>query len=172
MTAYSNLSHTQVGMVFAASVTTTLINEFKVEAIIFTGVAGWLPTQYTHTQLQQSYYMHWPRTLGQCSPTKGLCNDQDQPFPTAKLACNPEPHAFAGGLKAGQHIGDVVLGKDVVNYEFDCRSFTLPFDPDYKYQLGAHLPRNWPAHSTSCHLAPSSIPYQRRGAPLPKVAVL
>ena len=71
-------------MVFAASVATTLINDFKVQAIVFTGVAG--------------------------------------------------------GLKPGQKIGDIVLGKDVVNYEFDCRSFFLPFDPDYKYQLGTPVP--------------------------------
>lgn len=42
----------------------------------------------------------------------------------------------AGGLKPDQKVGDLVLGADVVNYEFDCRAFTVPFEPDYKYQLG------------------------------------
>ena len=26
----------------------------------------------------------------------------------------------AGGLKEGQQIGDIILGADCVNYEFDC----------------------------------------------------
>uniref|UniRef100_A0A7S4I429 adenosylhomocysteine nucleosidase n=1 Tax=Prymnesium polylepis TaxID=72548 RepID=A0A7S4I429_9EUKA len=69
-----------VGMVFAGSVATTMIEVYKVEAMLFTGVAG--------------------------------------------------------GLKPGQAVGDLVLGADVVNYEFDCRAFVLPFDPDYRYQLG------------------------------------
>jgi len=69
-----------VGMVFAGSVATTMIEVYKVQAMLFTGVAG--------------------------------------------------------GLKAGQAVGDLVLGADVVNYEFDCQAFVLPFDPDYKYQLG------------------------------------
>ncbi len=42
----------------------------------------------------------------------------------------------AGGLKEGQRIGDIVLGKDVVNYEMDARQFKKPWDPTYEYQLG------------------------------------
>ena len=42
----------------------------------------------------------------------------------------------AGGLKEGQCIGDIVVGKTVVNYEMDAREFTAPWDPEYKYQLG------------------------------------
>lgn len=42
----------------------------------------------------------------------------------------------AGGLKEGQAIGELVLGADVVNFEMDCRGFVLPFEPDYRYQLG------------------------------------
>jgi len=59
-----------VGMVFCSSVTTTMVQHFKVRCILFTGVAG--------------------------------------------------------GLKEGQQIGDLVIGEDVVNYEFDCTGFVLP----------------------------------------------
>jgi len=69
-----------VGMVFAGSVATTMIEVYKVQSLLFTGVAG--------------------------------------------------------GLKPEQSVGDLVLGADVVNYEFDCRAFSFPFEPDYKYQLG------------------------------------
>jgi len=68
-----------VGTVFAGSAATTMINEFKVSAIVFTGVAG--------------------------------------------------------GLKEGQKVGDLVIGKEVVNYEMDARSFKPPWDP-HEYQLG------------------------------------
>lgn len=37
----------------------------------------------------------------------------------------------AGGLLEGQSIGDIVVGEDVVNYEFDCRDFKYPWDPKY-----------------------------------------
>ena len=69
-----------IGMVFAGSAATTMINEFGATAIVFTGVAG--------------------------------------------------------GLLPGQKVGDLVIGKDVVNYEMDARSFCPPWDADYKYQLG------------------------------------
>ena len=69
-----------IGMVFAGSAATTMINEFGATAIVFTGVAG--------------------------------------------------------GLLPGQKVGDLVVGKDVVNYEMDARSFCPPWDADYKYQLG------------------------------------
>ena len=52
-----------IGMVFAGSAATTMINEFGATAIVFTGVAG--------------------------------------------------------GLLPGQKVGDLVIGKDVVNYEMD-----------------------------------------------------
>ena len=68
-----------VGTVFAGSAATTMINEFKVSAIVFTGVAG--------------------------------------------------------GLKQGQKVGDLLIGKDVVNYEMDVRAFHPPWDP-HVYQLG------------------------------------
>lgn len=68
-----------VGTVFAGSAATTMINEFKVSKIVFTGVAG--------------------------------------------------------GLKEGQKVGDLVIGKDVVNYEMDARAFKPPWDP-HEYQLG------------------------------------
>ena len=42
----------------------------------------------------------------------------------------------AGGLLEGQKIGDIVVGSRVVNYEMDARSFTAPWEPDYKYSLG------------------------------------
>ena len=42
----------------------------------------------------------------------------------------------AGGLKAGQSVGDLVIGSEVVNYEMDARSFRPPWDPEYAYQLG------------------------------------
>jgi len=68
-----------VGLVFAGSAVTTMINEFKVSAVVFTGVAG--------------------------------------------------------GLKEGQKVGDLIIGKDVVNYEMDARAFKPPWDP-HEYQLG------------------------------------
>lgn len=70
----------QIGMVFAGSAATTMINEFGATSIIFTGVAG--------------------------------------------------------GLKADQKVGDLVIGTDVVNYEMDARSFKPPWDPGYENQLG------------------------------------
>jgi len=69
-----------VGMVFAASVVTTLINQFKCHTIIFSGVAG------------------------------GLVDDIE--------------------------IGEVVLVKDVLNYEMNCKEFILPFAPDHRHKLG------------------------------------
>ena len=42
----------------------------------------------------------------------------------------------AGGLQEGQQIGDIVVGERVVNYEMDARDFTVPWEPDYKLQLG------------------------------------
>jgi 5'-methylthioadenosine/S-adenosylhomocysteine nucleosidase len=69
-----------VGMVFAGSAATTMINEFGATKLIFTGVAG--------------------------------------------------------GLKADQKVGDIVVGRDVVNYEMDARAFQAPWDAGYVYQLG------------------------------------
>lgn len=69
-----------IGMVFAGSAATTMINEFHATAIIFTGVAG--------------------------------------------------------GLKAEQKVGELVIGESVVNYEMDARAFKPPWDADYTYQLG------------------------------------
>jgi len=76
-----------VGMVFAGSAVTTMINEFGATHVIFTGVAG--------------------------------------------------------GLLEGQRIGDIVVGTDVVNYEFDCRQFKYPWDPSYELQLGEIPFVNW-----------------------------
>ena len=42
----------------------------------------------------------------------------------------------AGGLKAGQKVGDLVIGSDVVNYEMDARNFKPPWDPEYENKLG------------------------------------
>ena len=49
----------------------------------------------------------------------------------------------AGGLLENQKIGDIIVGKDVVNYDMDCRSFTYDFDPDYKLKLGELPFLNW-----------------------------
>lgn len=49
----------------------------------------------------------------------------------------------AGGLKAGQSIGDLIIGTDVVNYEMDARTFKPPWDADYTYQLGEIPIKKW-----------------------------
>lgn len=49
----------------------------------------------------------------------------------------------AGGMKPGQQIGDIVVGKDVVNYEMDVRGWRSPFEPDYIYSLGENAFLKW-----------------------------
>jgi adenosylhomocysteine nucleosidase len=73
-------AHSGVGKTFASSVVTTMIVQFKIEALIFTGLAGAM------------------------SESLGL--------------------------------GDVVIGKDVIDYEMDCRNFILPWDRNYQHKLG------------------------------------
>eukprot|EP00002_Diphylleia_rotans_P037063 TRINITY_DN8242_c0_g1_i1.p1 TRINITY_DN8242_c0_g1~~TRINITY_DN8242_c0_g1_i1.p1 ORF type:complete len:244 (+),score=59.34 TRINITY_DN8242_c0_g1_i1:83-814(+) len=73
-------SPSNIGLVFASSVVTTMVNIFHVRAVIFTGVGG--------------------------------------------------------GLKSGQSVGDIIVAKDVINYEFNCKNFFLPWDPSYRHKLG------------------------------------
>jgi len=69
-----------VGMVFASSVATTMIDVYGATHVIFTGVGG--------------------------------------------------------GLKEGQSIGDIVIAKDLINYDFNCKNFEMSFAPDKKFERG------------------------------------
>lgn len=33
-------------------------------------------------------------------------------------------------------VGDLLVATDCVNYDMDCRNFTLPWDPNYRHALG------------------------------------
>ena len=58
-------------------------------------------------------------------------------------------------------VGDLVVASDVVNYEFDCRNFLLPWDPTYRHALG-ELPftgglKAFPSHPRFVALALSAL---------------
>lgn len=42
----------------------------------------------------------------------------------------------AGGLVEDIELGEVILVKDVINYDMNCKDFILPFNPDYRHKLG------------------------------------
>jgi len=74
------LARSGVGMVYAGSVATVMIEVYGATSIIFTGVAG--------------------------------------------------------GIKEGLKIGDIVVAKDLINYEMNCKDFFLAHDPTYRHKLG------------------------------------
>eukprot|EP01080_Neovahlkampfia_damariscottae_P011951 gene11951-5352_t len=43
---------------------------------------------------------------------------------------------LAGGMSEDNELGEIVIGKDVIDYDMDCRNFILPFDSEYKHKLG------------------------------------
>eukprot|EP01080_Neovahlkampfia_damariscottae_P005324 gene5324-9134_t len=69
-----------VGKTFASSVVTTMINQFQITSLIFTGLAG--------------------------------------------------------GMSESIGLGDIIIAKDVIDYEMDCRNFKLPWDETYQHKLG------------------------------------
>jgi len=71
-----------VGVIYASSVATTMIQTYNATAIIFTGVAG--------------------------------------------------------GIKEGVKIGDIIVAKDLINYEMNCKNFFLAWDKDYRHKLGEY----------------------------------
>ena len=74
----------------------------------------------------------------------------------------------AGGLLAGQSIGDIVLGASVINYDMDCRAFKYPWDPSYQLRLGETPFVEW------AHVYPADPELLKvaRGAPPPAGAAL
>lgn len=42
----------------------------------------------------------------------------------------------AGGLTNELEIGDIVIAKDLVDYDMNCKNFINYFEPEYKYKLG------------------------------------
>lgn len=51
------------------------------------------------------------------------------------------PPSGAAALLCQRHlfflqVGDLLVATDCVNYDMDCRNFTLPWDPNYRHVLG------------------------------------
>jgi len=74
------LARSGVGVVYAGSVATIMVETYGATSIIFTGVAG--------------------------------------------------------GLKEGGKIGDIIVAKDLINYEMNCKNFIPPWDSTYRHKLG------------------------------------
>jgi len=74
------LARSGVGVVYAGSVATIMVETYAATSIIFTGVAG--------------------------------------------------------GIKEGGKIGDIIVAKDLINYEMNCKNFILAWNPDYRHKLG------------------------------------
>jgi len=74
------LARSGVGVVYAGSVATIMVETYGATSIIFTGVAG--------------------------------------------------------GLKEGGKIGDIIVAKDLINYEMNCKNFILSWKPEYRHKLG------------------------------------
>jgi len=76
------IARSGVGVIYASSVVTTMIEHYHVTTVIFTGVAG--------------------------------------------------------GIKEGIKVGDIIVAKDLINYEMNCKSFFLAWDKDYRHKLGEY----------------------------------
>jgi len=72
----------RVGVIYASSVATTMIEEYNAHTLIFTGVAG--------------------------------------------------------GIKVGSKVGDIIVARDLINYEMNCKNFILAWDLDYRHKLGEY----------------------------------
>lgn len=58
-----------------------------------------------------------------------------------------------GGLVPSLKVGDIVIGSEVLDYEMDCRNFTLPWDASKKHLLGELPFLNWREYKGDAQMA-------------------